>query len=178
MKRFMKIKFYIVFLSFILFPILANATEIQNSFNSALDTISLELSSPIAKVGLLSVVHRFYRTRVELQPNGYEANSSFQNSFYESFNELRRLLHSSDLKILNKNISKDDIKIMEKAFINNKEKYSSFVKRISKDIDFFKDITPETIQRSQMYFSIILSGFNRNKWIFARKFTHIWPFCE
>ena len=101
MKRFPNINILIVFLLFILFPILANATEIQNSFDSALDTIGQELSSPIAKVGFLSIVHRFYRTRVELQPNGYEAKSSFQKSFYDSFNELRRLLQTSDLKILN-----------------------------------------------------------------------------
>jgi hypothetical protein len=177
MRKHLKILFILLVFAFCA-PLLANGSEISNQFRAALDGLPQEMASPFAKAGLESTVFQFFRARVNLAPNQYELKAEFQDTFIKSFDAFRILLYSSDLQLIREKVSKDDIALMEKSYSKHEKGFADFSNTVSQNVIFFRQIAKNTILRAQMYYALILSGFNKNQWLSARKFTHIWPFCD
>jgi len=178
MRNTLKIFSIILFIISLFIPLSAFGSEISAQFKAAFEEIPQELASPIAKAGLESIVFRFFRARVKFAPNKYESGKEFVSTFNRSFDAFRMLLYSVDLRTVKEKVSADDISKMEKSYLKNEKRFAEFSNTLPKKVNFFRQTPPDAILKSQMYFSLILSGFNKEQWLSSRKFTHIWPFCD
>lgn len=172
---------FIVFSLFCLTPAgSAYGSSISEEFQFALQNMTQDLKPPLSRIGLLSLVTSFHYARVELAPNGYESREEFKRSFPELLNSLRGLLWTVSFTDIRAEIQHKDINTMISSYKSNKAKYDGFVNSIKANERFsvFKNVPPEVILRSRIYYSIILSGGKHNMWVLAKDFTHIWPFCD
>jgi hypothetical protein len=172
---------FIVFFMFCLTPAgSAYGSSISEEFQFALDNMTQDLKPPLSRIGLLSLVTGFHYARVTLAPNGYESGEAFKGSFPELLNSLRGLLWTVNLTDIRAGIQNKDIHTMVSSYENNKAKYDGFVSSVKANERFlvFKNVPSELILRSRIYYSIILSGGDQNMLAFAKRFTHIWPFCD
>jgi hypothetical protein len=96
MRNTLKFFIIIIFVVSIFIPISAFGSDISAQFKVSLNEIPHELTSPIAKVGLESIVFQFYRARVEFAPNSYEPSNDFVSTFKKSFDAFRVLLYSAN----------------------------------------------------------------------------------
>lgn len=173
-----KIFLMLFYLVSLFIPFSAFGTDISEKFETSINEIPQELASPIAKAGLVSIVYQFFRARVEFAPNGYESNNKFMSSFNQSFNIFRTLLYSADLRSVKEKVNPDEISKMIKSYSKNENDFIKFSMSLSEKVDFFRHIPQSAILNSQMYFSLLISGFDKKQWALSRKFTHIWPFCD
>ena len=178
MRTALKIFLVILLILSVFLPLSAFGTEITEQFKAALEEISQELASPIAKAGLESIVFQFFRARVKFAPNKYESSDNFVSTFGRSFDSFSSLLFSVDLRLIKEKVPSDHIFRMEKSYIQHDKQFTEFSKTLPKNVPFFRQIPPSAILKSQLYFSLLLSGFNQEQWSSSRKFTHIWPFCD
>jgi len=177
MRKVYKILLILIALSFCA-PFLASGQEISNQFSVALDRLPQELESPFAKAGLESIVFQFFRARVEFKPNNYEQSSEFQGTFIESFEAFRVVLYSSNLRTIKEYVSRQDIAVMEISYSRHMRSFADFSGTLSQRAPFFRHVPQDTILKAQMYFALLLAGYNKQQWMSARKFTHIFPFCD
>ena len=178
MRNTLKFFIIILFIVSLFIPLSGFGSDISAQFKASLNEIPHELASPIAKAGLESIVFQFYRARVEFAPNSYEPSNDFVSTFEKSFDAFRVLLYSVDLSAVKEKVSTDYISKMEKSYSKHEKNFTEFSNALVGKVNFFKNIHPSAILKSQMYFSFILSGFNKGEWLSSRKFTHIWPFCD
>ncbi len=177
MRKVYKILLILIALSFCT-PFFASSSEITNQFSVALDRLPQELESPFAKAGLEQTVSQFFRARVDIAPNNYEKSREFRDTFMQSFEAFRRVLYSSNLRTIKEYVSRQDIMVMEKSYSKYRRSFADFSGTLRERMPFFRQLPPDTILKAQMYFALLLSGFNKEQWMSARKFTHIYPFCE
>jgi len=172
--------FVILLFGCTLLPVSATifASEISGLIKESLNEIPRELSSPIAKAGLDSIVYNFFRARVKFAPNEYENEKEYKKNFNKVYYKFRTLLYTVDLHSLNKKVTNEDILAMQKSYSIHRKQFSQFANSLNGRDGFFQKISPETILKSQLYFSLLLSASNEKMWLLSRKFTHIWPFCE
>jgi hypothetical protein len=178
MRSIPKIFFILLFVVSFFIPLSAFGSEISVQFKAVLEELPQELASPFAKVGVESIVFQFFRARVEFEPNQYESRSEFRGTFVKSFDAFRVLLHSADLRAVKEKVSAKDIVVMENSYLKQEKLFAYFSNNLTKKVNFFRQIPSNEILKAQMYFSLLLSGFNREQWLSSRKFTHIWPFCD
>jgi len=178
MRNTLKIFFILLFVVSIFIPLSAFGSGISEQFNATLEELPQELASPFAKAGLESIVFQFFRVRVNFAPNQYESRGEFGSTFAKSFDAFRVLLYSVDLREVKEKVSAEHIFKMEKSYSKYEKRFTEFSNTLPKKVNFFRQIPSNAILKAQMYFSLLLSGFNKEQWLSSRKFTHIWPFCD
>lgn len=149
------------------------STEIER----AKKELSSDLESPLAKLGLESIVWRIHRARFQLNMEGYEATKEYRDSFPKYFEAFRGRLWKGDLDAVFKDIRNVELAELEKASKQNMKKFRQFVSVAQTNIRDMQNITAQTAYRSQIYFAVILRSANRSLWQGAQKITYIYPLC-
>ena len=136
------------------------------------------LRTPFAKAGLEMTVWSFYRARVALSPNKYEANMDFQEGFKESFAIFQKRLRAGKFQEIQYKIEESNLRTLEKSYQRNKNKYLDFIRSTPITPYFPPNYPVGFITESQLYYSLLLFDVEKGLLAKAKRFTYIFPFCD
>jgi hypothetical protein len=170
---------FVAIFSILFCSALSGAEQLSvQSMHTSISRMEENLRSPFAKAGLEMTIWDFYRARVALSPNKYEAREDFQKGFRESFAIFQKRLTAGNFQQIQYKIKEDDLKSFEKSFEKNRVKYLEFMKSMAVT-EYFPPYYPVNfITESQLYYSLLLFDVGKDLLTKARKLTYIYPFCD
>ena len=170
---------FVVIFSISICSTFSGAEELNvQAMRSSISRMEDNLRSPFAKASLEMTVWNFYRARVALSPNNYEAKEDFQGGFRESFAIFQKRLRAGNFQEIRYKIEESDLKALEKSYQKNKNKYLEFIKSTYVTGYFPPHYPVNLITESQLYYSLLLFDVVKDLLAKAKKATYIYPFCD